>query len=251
MYSVRSNTTILVVRCTRPLHTCTACLSPLSFVHARLSTRILMCHSFPHSVLYYQVPQATPETKVWLNWCLLAWADHYGDQFRSLHDLHSLKLRPERQRRRYAYCPTFSCSRRHSTDLTTAVMCTAEMCTSLIVASLPGLKVLITRTIVNHSSSRSGSGYNKSSDTPQSHSRIAKISARLSRPLRRASVDDSEFELIAVAPSEKQYNGKLAPSVGSVSMEDTQITVKHDFSVEHGVDSKRGSYQNTTSMPFV
>jgi hypothetical protein len=149
-------------------------------------------------------------------------------------------------------CFTLSSCRYNSTNLTPAVMCTAELCTSLIVASLPGLKVLITRTITNHSSSRSGSGYNKSnSSTPHSQSRIAKISARMSRPLRQASNDDSEFELIAVAPSEKLYQGKLAPSVGSVNFEDAQITVKHDFSVEHGVDSKRGSYQNTTSMPFV
>jgi hypothetical protein len=130
-------------------------------------------------------------------------------------------------------------------------MCTAEMCTSLIVASLPGLKVLITRTIANNTSSRSNSNYNKSSASTPHSSRIAKISARLSRPLRQASNDDSEFELIAVGPSEKVYQGKLAPSVGSVNIEDAQITVKHDFSVEHGVDTKRGSYQNTTSMPFV
>lgn len=129
-------------------------------------------------------------------------------------------------------------------------MCTAEMCTSLIVASLPGLKVLITRTIANHSSSRSGTdGYNKSSDTPH-NSRIAKISARLSRPLRRASLDDAGFELITVSPSGKQ-NLKQASSVGSMNLDDTQITVKHDFSIEHGVDSKRGSYQNTQSLPFV
>jgi hypothetical protein len=129
-------------------------------------------------------------------------------------------------------------------------MCTAEMCTSIIVASLPGLKVLITRTIASHSGSRSGtSGYNKSSDSPHSSSRMAKISARLSKPLRRASVDDSEFELITVAPSDKQL--KMAPSVGSMNLDDSQITVKHDFSVEHGIDSKRGPYQNTTSMPFV
>ena len=131
-------------------------------------------------------------------------------------------------------------------------MCTAEMCTSLIVASLPGLKVLITRTIANNTSSRSGtSGYNKSSDTPHSSSRIAKISARLSRPLRRASIDDADFELITVAPSEKQHNLKQAPSVASMYIAVTQITVKHDFSIEHGVDSKRGSYQNTLSLPFV
>jgi len=130
-------------------------------------------------------------------------------------------------------------------------MCTAEMCTSLIVASLPGLKVLITRTIANHPSSRSGSGYNKSSDTPHS-SRIAKISARLSRPLRRASVDDADFELITVpAPSEKQHNLKQAPSKASMNLDDSQITVKHDFSIEHGIDSKRGAYQNTLSLPFV
>jgi hypothetical protein len=59
-----------------------------------------MCNSFLHTVLYHQVAEATPETKVWLNWCLLARVDHYGDQFRSLHDLHSIKLRLGRQRRR-------------------------------------------------------------------------------------------------------------------------------------------------------
>jgi hypothetical protein len=78
---------------------------------------------------------------------------------------------------------------------------------------------------------------------------MAKISARLSKPLRRASVDDSEFELITVAPSDKQL--KMAPSVGSMNLDDSQITVKHDFSVEHAIDSKRGPYQNTTSLPFV
>lgn len=128
-------------------------------------------------------------------------------------------------------------------------MCTAELCTSLIVASLPGLKVLITRTIANHSSSRAGSGYSKSSDTPHS-SCIAKTSARLSRPLRRASLDDADFELITVPP-EKQHNLKQAPAVGGMNLYDTQITVKHDFSIEHGVDNKGRSYQNTLSLPFV
>ncbi|KAI4723202.1 hypothetical protein E4T48_00581 [Aureobasidium sp. EXF-10727] len=133
-----------------------------------------------------------------------------------------------------------------------AVLCTAEMCTSLIVASLPGLKVLITRGITNHISSRSNtSGYNKSSDNAKSSSRVAKVSARLSRPTRHDPADESEFELITVAPSDKQHSGKLAPSAKSVNLEDTQITVKHDFTIEHAGDSKRGSYHNTTSFPFV
>ncbi|CAD0114990.1 unnamed protein product, partial [Aureobasidium uvarum] len=133
-----------------------------------------------------------------------------------------------------------------------AVLCTAEMCTSLIVASLPGLKILITRGISNHLSSRSGtSGYNKSSNSPGSQSRIAKLSARLARPTRQDPTDESEFELITVGVPDKQYSGKLAPSAKSVNLEDTQITVKHDFTIEHGVDSKRGSYHNTTSLPFV
>ncbi|KAI4726511.1 hypothetical protein E4T49_05744 [Aureobasidium sp. EXF-10728] len=132
-----------------------------------------------------------------------------------------------------------------------AVLCTAEMCTSLIVASLPGLKVLITRGITNHISSRSNtSGYNKSSDNAKSSSRVAKVSARLSRPTRHDPADESEFELITVAPSDKQHSGKLAPSAKSVNLEDTQITVKHDFTIEHAGDSKRGSYHNTTSFPF-
>ncbi|KAI5199186.1 hypothetical protein E4T38_07114 [Aureobasidium subglaciale] len=130
-----------------------------------------------------------------------------------------------------------------------AVMCTAEMCTSLIVASLPGLKVLITRTVANHSSSRSTSGYNKSSEPhpPAPSSRIAKIATRISRP--RDSVDDSEFELISVSAQNKEFGGKLA-TAESVDLEDEGIVVKHDFLVEHGGE-KRGSYQNTTSLPFV
>ncbi|KAI5238919.1 hypothetical protein E4T43_07098 [Aureobasidium subglaciale] len=130
-----------------------------------------------------------------------------------------------------------------------AVMCTAEMCTSLIVASLPGLKVLITRTVANHSSSRSTSGYNKSSEPHPSapSSRIAKIATRISRP--RDSVDDSEFELISVSAQNKEFGGKLA-TAESVNLEDEGIVVKHDFLVEHGGE-KRGSYQNTTSLPFV
>ncbi|KAG9662454.1 hypothetical protein KCU64_g1939, partial [Aureobasidium melanogenum] len=132
-----------------------------------------------------------------------------------------------------------------------AVMCTAEMCTSLIVASLPGLKVLITRGIKNASSTGSSSGYNKPSNTPNSQSRIANLSSRLSRPARRPSFDDSEFELISVGASNKQFSGKTASTTGDEELDDTQITVKHDFTVEHGRDSKRGSYQNTTSLPFV
>ncbi|KAH0279188.1 hypothetical protein KCU91_g1919, partial [Aureobasidium melanogenum] len=132
-----------------------------------------------------------------------------------------------------------------------AVMCTAEMCTSLIVASLPGLKVLITRGIKNASSTGSSSGYNKPSNTPNSQSRIANFSSRLSRPAKRPSFDDSEFELISVGASNKQFSGKTASTTGDEELDDTQITVKHDFTVEHGRDSKRGSYQNTTSLPFV
>ncbi|KAG9606212.1 hypothetical protein KCU86_g287, partial [Aureobasidium melanogenum] len=132
-----------------------------------------------------------------------------------------------------------------------AVMCTAEMCTSLIVASLPGLKVLITRGIKNASSTGSSSGYNKTSNTPNSQSRIANLSSRLSRPAKRPSFDDSEFELISVGASNKQFSGKTASTTGDEELDDTQITVKHDFTVEHGRDSKRGSYQNTTSLPFV
>ncbi|KAH0175194.1 hypothetical protein KCU67_g370, partial [Aureobasidium melanogenum] len=132
-----------------------------------------------------------------------------------------------------------------------AVMCTAEMCTSLIVASLPGLKVLITRGIKNASSTGSSSGYNKPSNTPNSQSRIANLSSRLSRPAKRPSFDDSEFELISVGASNKQFSGKTASTTGDEELDDTQITVKHDFTVEHGRDSKRGSYQNTTSLPFV
>lgn len=132
-----------------------------------------------------------------------------------------------------------------------AVMCTAEMCTSLIVASLPGLKVLITRGIKHAGSSNSSSGYNKPSNTPNSQSRIANLSSRLSRPTRRPSFDDSEFELISVANSNKQFSGKLASTGGDEELGDTQITVKHDFTVEHGRDSKRGSYHNATSLPFV
>lgn len=133
-----------------------------------------------------------------------------------------------------------------------AVMCTAEMCTSLIVASLPGLKVLITRGIKNVGSSGSSSGYNKGSNTPHSQSCIANLSSRLSRPARRPSFDESEFELISVGASNKQFSGKTASTGGDSELDATQITVQHDFTVEHdGKDNKRGSHQNATSLPFV
>jgi hypothetical protein len=129
-------------------------------------------------------------------------------------------------------------------------MCTAEMCTSLIVASLPGLKVLITRTVRTHTS-RSTSGYKKSSEAPsQPSSRLARISARLSHP-RMNSAADSELGLITVNPSDKSHNGKLVTPVLSVDFKGDQITVKHDFTVELGENGERGSHHNTTSLPFV
>lgn len=143
------------------------------------------------------------------------------------------------------------CCKQHklTCGIAVAVMCTAEMCTSLIVASLPGLRVLITRGI-NNATGYSGSGSNKPSNGPHSQSRIANLSARLSRPMRSPSFDESEFELITMNASGKQFREKLASTAGSEEL-DTQITVKHDFTVEHGIDSKRGSYQNTMSQPFV
>ncbi|KAH0182392.1 hypothetical protein KCV03_g10351, partial [Aureobasidium melanogenum] len=135
-------------------------------------------------------------------------------------------------------------------DTDGAVMCTAEMCTSLIVASLPGLKVLITRTVRTHTS-RFTSSYNKSSEAPsQPSSRLAKISARLSHP-RMNSAADSELELIMVNPSAKLHNGRLVTPALSVDLGGDQITVKHDFTVELGEDGERGSHHNTTSLPFV
>jgi hypothetical protein len=129
-------------------------------------------------------------------------------------------------------------------------MCTAEMCTSLIVASLPGLKVLITHTVTIHTS-RSTSGYNKSSEAPsQPSSRLARISARLSHP-RMISAADSELGLITVNPSAKSHNGKLVTPALSVDFEGDQITVKHDFTVELGENGERGSHRDTTSLPFV
>jgi hypothetical protein len=129
-------------------------------------------------------------------------------------------------------------------------MCTAEMCTSLIVASLPGLKVLITRTVRTHTS-RSNSGYNKSYEAPsQPSSRFTRISARLSHP-RMNSAADSELGLITVNPSDKSHNGKLVTPALSVDFKGDQITVKHDFTVELGENGERGSHQNTTSLPFV
>jgi hypothetical protein len=129
-------------------------------------------------------------------------------------------------------------------------MCTAEMCTSLIVASLPGLKVLITRTVRIHTS-RSTSGYNKSSEAPsQPSSRLARISARLSHP-RMNSAADSELELITVNPSNKSHNGKSVTTALSVDLEVDQITVKHDFTVELGENGERGSHNNITSLPLV
>ncbi|KAI4739066.1 hypothetical protein E4T45_15054, partial [Aureobasidium sp. EXF-8846] len=134
--------------------------------------------------------------------------------------------------------PSLLSSRELNTDFFVAVMCTAEMCTSLIVASLPGLKALITRTVKTHTS-RSTSGYNKSSEAPsQPTSRLAKISARLSHP-RMNSAADSELELITVNPSDKLHNGKLTTPALSVSFEDDQITVKHDFTVELGENGER------------
>ncbi|KAI5239121.1 hypothetical protein E4T42_08799 [Aureobasidium subglaciale] len=109
-----------------------------------------------------------------------------------------------------------------------AVMCTAEMCTSLIVASLPGLKVLITRTVANHSSSRSTSGYNKSSEPhpPAPSSRIAKIATRISRP--RDSVDDSEFELISVSAQNKEFGVASHISIFVSLYTDLAIFHSHD-----------------------
>lgn len=127
-------------------------------------------------------------------------------------------------------------------------MCTAEMCTSLIVASLPGLKVLITRTIANHHS-HSTSGYSKPSDNPsQPTSRVAKISARLALP-RTPSVNEPEFEMVTVSPTEKQNNGKQVTPARSMDFEGDQIVVKQDFTVELGEDGK--TYSNPTSLPFV
>jgi hypothetical protein len=107
------------------------------------------------------------------------------------------------------------------------------MCTSLIVASLPGLKVLITRTVRTHTS-RSTSGYKKSSEAPfQPSSRFARISARLSHP-RMISAADSELGLITVNPSDQSHSGKLVTPALSVDFKGDQITVKHDFTVELG-----------------
>jgi hypothetical protein len=54
---------------------------------------ILTYTSFLHPLLHYQIAQTPPETEVWPDWRLLSRPDHYGHQFRSLHDLHSLRLR--------------------------------------------------------------------------------------------------------------------------------------------------------------
>ncbi|KAI4793405.1 hypothetical protein E4T45_12568 [Aureobasidium sp. EXF-8846] len=131
-----------------------------------------------------------------------------------------------------------------------AVMCTAGMCTSLIVASLPGLEALITRTVKTHTS-RSTSGYNKSSEAPsQPSSRLVKISARLSHP-RMKSAADPELELTTVNPSDKSHNGNLITPALRVDFEGDQITVKHDFTFELGENGERGFHHNTTSLPFV
>lgn len=74
------------------------------------------------------------------------------------------------------------------------------------------------------------------------------MSARLARP-RTTSVDDSEFELVTVIPTDKQNNGKLVTPARSMDFEGDQIVVKQDFTVELGGNGK--NYNNTTSLPFV
>jgi hypothetical protein len=135
-------------------------------------------------------------------------------------------------------------------------MCTAEMCTSLVVVSLPGLKVLITNTVKSHAS-RLTSSYNKSStndpkNPSQFNSRVGKLSSHLSSRPQMVSVDDSEFELISIHPNEKQFHGKehMTTPAESIDLEANQIRVKHDYTVEQGAN-ERDSYRNTTSLPFV
>jgi hypothetical protein len=65
------------------------------------------------------------------------------------------------------------------------------------------------------------------------------------------SAAESELELITVNPSNKLHNGKSVTNALSVDLEGDQIMVKHDFTVELGEDGERGSYNNTTSLPFV
>lgn len=74
------------------------------------------------------------------------------------------------------------------------------------------------------------------------------MSARLARP-RTTSVDDSEFELVTVNPTDKQNNGKLVTPARSMDFEGDQIVVKQDFTVELGGNGN--NYNNTTSLPFV
>lgn len=128
-----------------------------------------------------------------------------------------------------------------------AVMCTAEMCTSLIVASLPGLKVLITRTMAS-GTSRSGTGYDKSSKPSRPSSRTAKSPGRFTRP-RAQSNDDSELELITVHPQPGKYKEKMATPAESIDLENAQTAGEQDFSIEYGKPAC--ALSNAISLPFV
>jgi hypothetical protein len=129
------------------------------------------------------------------------------------------------------------------------------MCTSLVVVSLPGLKILITNTVKSHAT-RMASNLNKSSSNDsknpsQSNNRVGRLGSRLSSHPRMASVDNSEFELTTIHSSDGQFNEKqaVATPVENVDLEANQISVKYDYTVEQGV-GERDLYRNTTSLPF-
>jgi hypothetical protein len=79
-----------------------------------------------------------------------------------------------------------------STNTTTDAWCTAEMCTAVVVVSLPSLKSLIVRTAPTNTSNRSNTGYlQPGSGKPVSSSRDGTYTAHI----QGGTVDEEEMEL--------------------------------------------------------
>lgn len=131
-------------------------------------------------------------------------------------------------------------------DADGAVWCTAEMCTAIIVASLPGLKALIVQSISpTGTHNRSNAGYYRTGPERPSHSLNGRNSTRASQP-KLYPDDDSEFELmpIGLLPDIKRGDSKIK----DVAV--PQITATQDYRVERS-KSPEGGITKSTNITVV
>lgn len=106
------------------------------------------------------------------------------------------------------------------------------MCTAVIVASLPGLKALITRGMSpQNTQCKSNQGYIQTG-SGAAGSRSADQPSRRSRP-KLYPDDDSEVELVVMEPLPRDYKAAVSASIPKVKdATGTQITARSDDVVE-------------------